>query len=80
MNGWNLPLRVMAWNSRKGLERGHSSVLEHASDIQAGEPCPGPMGGHPELRGSSCLHLATMELIRAFTPSREALSPPQADR
>ena len=81
VNGWNLPLRVMAWNSRKGLERGHSSVLEHASDIQAGEPCPGPMGGHPELRGSSCgLHLAAVELICVFTPSPEALSSPQADR
>ena len=38
MSGWNFPLRVMAWNSREGLERGHSSVLEQASDIQAGEP------------------------------------------
>lgn len=53
VNGWNFPLRVMAWNSRKGLERGHSTVLEQARDIQAGEPCPGPPRGHPELRGSS---------------------------
>ena len=38
------------------------------------------MGGHPELRGSTCgLHLAAVELIHAFTPSPVSLSPPQAD-
>ena len=40
----------------------------------------GAMGGHPELRGSTCgLHLAAVELIHAFTPSPVSLSPPQAD-
>lgn len=40
----------------------------------------GAMGGHPELRGSTCgLHLAAVELIHAFTPLPVMLSPPQAD-
>lgn len=78
VNGWNFPLRVMAWNSRKGLETGHSSVLEQASDIQAGEPCPGPMGGHPELRGPSCgLHLAAVELIHASPHHRRRCPRPR---
>lgn len=37
MNGRPFPPRAVVWNSRKGLEIGHSLVLEQVSNVQGGE-------------------------------------------